>query len=256
MTRDNFTQRREGAKKSYGSKCSISSQNVSGLAALREIPVTQERQEFFTQRRKGAKRRNQSEYWRLFRHAVGDTLNTVFDQVVAKVDQEAQSFVHEAQIRQDLFAVHSIECRDRFYFHNYAVVDDQVGAKAFVEHDPVPGNRYGYLPFHKVTVFAQFMRQRDFIHDFKDARSKCGVQVVGDFDNASRDFILFHTGKPALLSSPCEAKNISARAEGFMPEREDAKKRSEAKRQISSHDRSGLAALREISATEKQSWQR
>ena len=153
-----------------------------------------------------------------------------------------------------------IECRDRFHFHDHAIVDDQVGAKAFVEPDPIPRDRNRYLSFHGVAVFAQFMRKQDFVYDFEDARPQPGVQAVGSVNDHSRDFILFHRAKLVLLLPACEAKNFSAvlslrensatqsQEKFFTPTREDAKEVVKSKSLVPSLDLGAFASLREISA--------
>src|SRR5437899_7416958 len=90
-----FTLRRQGAKKESQSKSTIRSLDLSGFAPLREISAIQGRKEFFTLRRKGAKRRNRSKHQRFFRHAIGDPPNAVLDHVLAEMDKEAKSFMHQ-----------------------------------------------------------------------------------------------------------------------------------------------------------------
>jgi hypothetical protein len=186
--------------------------NLSALASLREISALQSHEGSFTLRREGAKRSDNSKDWRFFGHTIGDALNAMLDQVFAEIDKEAESLIHQPQIGQDLFAVDRIERCNRFDFHNYAIVDDQVSAEAFVEPDSIPCDRNNYLPFHGVAVFAQFMRKQDFVYDFEDAGPEPGVQAVGRVNDHSRDFILFHTAKLVLLLLICEAKNPSAAA--------------------------------------------
>jgi hypothetical protein len=255
-----FTLRREGAKKAFQSKSTIPFLDLSGSASLRETSAIQGREEFFTLRRKDAKRRNQSKHQRFFGHTIGDALNAMLDHVLAEINKEAKSFIHQPQIGQDLFAVDGIERSDRFHFHDHEIIDDQISAETFVEPDPIPRDRNRYLSFHGVAMFAQFMRKQHFVYDFEDARPEPSMQAVGSADNQSRDFILFHTTKLVLLLPACEAKNLSAvaslrdtsatqfRKEFFTPRREGAKKAFESKHRISSLDLSGLAALRETSA--------
>src|SRR5205823_920002 len=106
---DSFTRRRQGAKKAFQSKSPVSSLDLSGFASLREHSPIQGREEFLTRRRKAAKRRSQSKHQRFCRHAIGDALDSMLDHVVAEVDEEAESFIHQPQIGQNLFAVNRIE---------------------------------------------------------------------------------------------------------------------------------------------------
>jgi hypothetical protein len=255
-----FTLRRQGAKEAFESNHRISFRNLSGFASLREPSTIQGRQEFFTLRRKDAKRRNQSKHQRFFGHSIGDALNAVLDHVLAEIDEEAKSFIHQPQIGQDLFAVDRIQRSDRFQLHDHEIIDDQIGAETFVEPDPIPRDRNSYLSFHGVAVLAQFMRKQDFVYDFEDAWPEPSVQAVGSVNDHSRDFILFHRAKLVLLLPACEAKNLSAVAslrgissmqsqeESFTLKGECTKKTFESKTPISSQDLSGLASLREISA--------
>ncbi len=255
-----FTLRREGAKEGYQSKSSVASLDLSGFALLRETSPTQGRNEFFPLRRKDAKRRNQSKHQRFFGHTIGDALNAVLDHVLAEINKEAKSFIHQPQISQDLFAVDRIERSDRFQLHDHEIIDDQIGAETFVEPDPIPRDRNRYLSFHGVAMFAQFMRKQDFVYDFEDAWPEPRVLPVGSVNNQSRDFILFHRAKLALLLPACEAKNFSAvvslrdtpsmqsQEESFTLRYEGVKKAYESKSPISSLDLRGLASLREISA--------
>jgi hypothetical protein len=255
-----FTLRHEGAKEASESKHRISSRNLSGLVSLREPSPIQNREKIFTLRRKDATRRNQSKHQRFFGHTIGDALNAVLDHVLAEINKEAKSFIHQPQISQDLFAVDRIERSDRFQLHDHEIIDDQIGAETFVEPDPIPGDRNRYLSFHGVAMFAQFMRKQDFVYDFKDAWPEPSVQAVGSVNDHSRDFILFHRAKLALLLPACEAKNFSAavslrgtssmqsQEESFPLKGECTKKTFESKTPISSQDLSGFASLREISA--------
>jgi hypothetical protein len=252
-----FTLRGQAAKKAFQSKSTIPFLDLSALASLREDSTIQGRKEFFTLRRKDAKRRNQSKYERFFGHTIGDALNAVLDHVLAEIDKEAKSFIHQPQIGQDLFAVDRIERSDRFQFYDNEIVDDQIGAEAFVEPDPIPRDRNRHLSFHRVAMFAQFMRKQDFVYDFEDAWPEPSVQAVGSVNDHSCDFILFHRAKLVLLLPACEAKNFNAivplrrtsatqsEEKVFTPRREDAKEVFKPKSPVSSLDLSGFASLRE-----------
>src|SRR6266566_3658620 len=256
--------------------------NLSGFASLRETSAIQSRKEFLTLRRKDAKKKDtsngrisisnlsglaplrdtSSKHQSFFGHAIGDALNAVLDHVLAEINKEAESLIHQPQIGQDLFAVDRIERSDRFQLHDHEIIDDQIGAEAFVEGDSIPCDRNNYLSFHGVAVFAQFMRKQDFVYDFEDAWPEPSVQAVGSVNNQSRDFILFHRAKLVLLLPACEAKNFSALAflrgtsttqsqeDSFTLRRKGAKEAPESKHRISSRNLSGFASLRETSATQ------
>src|SRR5947199_2828708 len=96
---------------------------LSVFASLREASATQGREEFFTPRRQGAKRRNRSKYQRFFGHTIGDALNAVLDHVLAEINKEAKPFIHQPQIGQNLFAVDGIERSDRLQLHDHKIID-------------------------------------------------------------------------------------------------------------------------------------
>src|SRR5438552_13084661 len=50
------------------------------------------------------------------------------------------------------------------------------------------------------------MYERHFVHNFEDAWPETGVQPEGRIDDHGSDFILFHSSKPALLSTAGERK--------------------------------------------------
>jgi hypothetical protein len=186
----------------------------------------------------------------------------MLNQMLAEIDKEAESLVHEAQIGQDLLAVDRIERSDRFQLHDHEIIDDEISAETFVEPDPIPRDRNSYLSFHGVAAFAQFMRKQDFVYDFEDAWPKPSMQPIGGVNDHSRDFILFHRTKLVLLPPACEAKNPSAFAslretsatqseeKFFTLRREGAKEAFKTKSLISTPDLSGFAPLRETSVTQ------
>ena len=255
--KESFSPRREGAKRTDRSNGQISVSSLSALASLRETSARQSQEESFALRREGAKRRNKSKHQTLFGHAIGDALNAVLDQVFAEVDKEPQSLIHQPQIGQDLFAVDRIERDDRFHLHDHEIIDDQVGAEAFVEPDSIPRDRNSYLSFHGVAVFAQFMRKQDFVYDFEDAWPEPGVQAVSSVNDLSRDLILFHTAKLVLLRPVCEAQNPSSvtslretsatqsQKESFSLRREGAKRTETSNGRISVSNLCALAPLGE-----------
>src|SRR5687767_10804552 len=202
-----ITQRRKDAKGR------TKAQNLCAFAPLRDTSYSERRRLFSGQ-------------------TVSDAPNPIFDQVLAEVDEKSESFVHQAQIGQNLFAVNWIKRGDRFHFHEQAIVYDQVRAKAFVEPDSIPSDRNRDLSLHDVAMLAQFVRERDFVNDFKYSGPETGVQAVGRVNDVGGNIIFFHAGKPAPFTSPNEAKNLCAFAPlrepspYFSQRRKDAKKRA------------------------------
>lgn len=200
-----ITQRRKDAKEG------TQTENLCAFAPLRDTPRLEGR--------------------RLFGgHTVRDAFDSVLNQVLAEVDEKPEPLVHQPQVGQDLFAMNRIESGDRLHFYQDAVVDDQIGPKAFVEPDYVPRDRNRNLSLNQVAVLSQLMRERDFVNDFKYSGPETGVQAVGRVNDVGGNIIFFHAGKPAPFTSPNEAKNLCAFAPlrepspYFSPRRKDAKK--------------------------------
>ncbi|HYJ07082.1 MAG TPA: hypothetical protein VEX43_18270 [Chthoniobacterales bacterium] len=182
-----FTQRRKGAKGG------IKTQNLCAFAPLRASSAPHsKRRRFFVG------------------HAVGNAFDPILDQVLAEINENSKAFVHQPQVGQNLLAVNRIERSDRFHFHEHAIIDDKVGSKAFVEPESIPRDRNRDLSFHNVAMLAQFVRERDFVNDFKYSGPETGVQAVGRVNDVGGNIIFFHAGKPAPFTSPNEAKNLCA----------------------------------------------
>jgi hypothetical protein len=180
-----LTQRRQGAKKKH-------LQNLCAFASLREIlRLKSKRRSFVGQ-------------------AVHNTLDPMLDQVVPEIDEETESFIHQPQIGEHLFAVDCVKRCDRFHFHDYTTIDNQVRPKPFVEPESVPSDRNRDLSFDWIAVFAQFMCEGNFVHDLENAWPKPTVEPVGSIDDLCCDFIFFHVGKPAPLLLSHEAKKLAS----------------------------------------------
>jgi hypothetical protein len=218
-----FTQSRQGAK---GNKPI----RLGAFASLREISSFK------------SKRRD------VVGHPVGNAFDAMLDQVVAEIDEETESFIHQPQISEYLLAVDCVKRRDRFHFHDYTIIDDQVRPKPFIEPDPIPCDWNRDLSFHQIAMFAQFMCEGNFVHDLEDTWPEPSVEPVGSVDDQCCDFIFFHVGKPAPRLPSREAKKNSDSLPGtrtfLTRRRKDAKKNDKSKRL------SAFASLRAISGPE------
>jgi hypothetical protein len=141
----------------------------------------------------------------------------MFDEVLAEVDEQTQSFVHQPQIGKNLFTMDWVQRRDGFHFHQDAIVDDEVRAKAFIEPHPIPYDRNRNLSFDEIAVFAQFVGEGNFLHDLENARTEPAVKPVGSIYDPCWDFIFFHA--PSLCFPANGAK------QKITQRRQDAKKR-------------------------------
>ena len=92
---------------------------------------------------------------RLRGKAIDDALDPVFEVDLAEVDQQPQTPLAQAELRQDLFAVHWNQLLHRFQFHDHLVLDQQIGTKAFIEFQFVVPDPNGCLALNLQSLFAQ-----------------------------------------------------------------------------------------------------
>ena len=128
-----------------------------------------------------------------FRHAVRDSLDSIFDERLSKIDQEAQSAVAQAEVREQLFRRDGWECFNRLQFNDEFVLDDQVSTEAFLENKLIINDGDRHLPLDSQPVFAEFVSKCDFVHGFKQAWPERRVNLVRGIDDDRSDLIFVHT---------------------------------------------------------------
>lgn len=128
----------------------------------------------------------------VFNRAVDDALNPVFQPHLAEVEKETNLFSAQAQIGQNLFGMNGGQGFNGFQFYNNFVLNQQVGAKAFVEGQVIILDGDGPLPFHAQSAFFQFVSQHNFVDRLQQARAEFGMNVKRGVENSLRNVISFH----------------------------------------------------------------
>jgi hypothetical protein len=70
---------------------------------------------------------------RIFFESVDNPPDAIFNECPLEVDEQAQSLVSKAKIRQQLFLVNRGEEFDGFHFHDHLVLDNYVGAESSID---------------------------------------------------------------------------------------------------------------------------
>ncbi len=66
---------------------------------------------------------------------------------------------------------------NRFQFDYHAIANNQVGAKSFLETDPVIHNAHRLLALHGKAALLQLMLKRNFVHSLQQPRPKRRMHV-------------------------------------------------------------------------------
>ena len=73
--------------------------------------------------------------------SVDNTRDAVFDERHLEVDEQPQTLVSEAKVRQELFLVNRSEKLDGFHLHDHLVFDNHVGAESGINTDVLVDHR-------------------------------------------------------------------------------------------------------------------
>jgi hypothetical protein len=96
----------------------------------------------------------------------------------------------DTQVREHLLLVDGGELLDRFEFDKNEMVDDQIGAKADVESQVIPNQRYGLFPLDGEPALGQLVSENRLIDRLQQPWPKPSMYVNGHFDDRSAQFIV------------------------------------------------------------------
>jgi len=109
-----------------------------------------------------------------------------------EIDEQAQTLVSKAKIRQQLFLVNWGEEFDGFHFHDDLVLHNHVGAESSIDTDILVDHRNRLLARCTKTSAIQFVSQNCIVNGFEESRTKRGMDTVGSVDNFLGDGIFSH----------------------------------------------------------------
>ena len=127
-------------------------------------------------------------WWQL----VGHALQAVLEEYEAEVDQQAEPFVGEAKVGEELFPVHGKVLLDGLQFDDDRILDNKVGAEAFLEFDAIVTDRHRHLATNAQATAFETVTEEDFIDGLEEAGSEIGVQFVGLIHDDARDVVEVH----------------------------------------------------------------
>ena len=127
-----------------------------------------------------------------FWESVDNPRDALFDERHLKVDEQAQTLVGEAKIRQQLFLVNWSEKFDGLHFHDHLVLDNHVGPKASVDADVFINYRNRLLANSPEAPASQLKCQDRIINGFEEAGTERGVNTKGGVDDFLGDGVLSH----------------------------------------------------------------
>jgi hypothetical protein len=147
---------------------------------------------------------------RIVFEAVDNTRDAIFDERHLKVDEQAQTLVGEAKIRQQLFLVNWSEKFDGLHFHDHFVLDNHVGPKSSIDADVFINYRNRLLAHCPEAPAPQLKCQDRIINGFEKTGTERGVNTIGGVDDFLGDGVLSHNIRlqflakdDAMLSRDC-----------------------------------------------------
>lgn len=75
--------------------------------------------------------------WFTRSRGVNDSTKPLFECGAAKIDEQTNGQIHQAEICEQLLGMHRCEVLNRLNFDHNTTVDQQVYAKSFLEHHPI-----------------------------------------------------------------------------------------------------------------------
>jgi hypothetical protein len=135
----------------------------------------------------------------------GQSIHNAFDAVLqmdfTEVDQQPKPPVAQPKLGEQLFAVNFGELLNGFEFNDYLVLDQQVGAEAFVKFQIIVTDGNRNLTLHTQPQFLQFVGERHFIYGLQQSGAGAGVNFERSVKNQFGQFI-FGQGSDLVLHRP------------------------------------------------------
>jgi len=123
------------------------------------------------------------------REPVYDSVNAVFDEDLAEIDEQPKAFIAQAKVGENLLLMHRGDLFNGLQLDDDLVFHHQVGTKAFIEMDVVVDDGNGLLADDVKASKDQFMGQDGLIDRFEEPWAKSLVDVEGGINDVAREFI-------------------------------------------------------------------
>lgn len=149
-------------------------------------------------------RRDAATQRRLFRQTIHGAHYTVFHQRGPEVQEIAQTQVGESEVGLYLFPMYGRDGLDGLEFQNDQILDDEVGAKTFVEDQVAEANRHGNLTLNFQSRLDEKLCQYSFVNRLEQAGSEFAVYRECGFDDAGSNGVLVHAPEFRAPVPPCD----------------------------------------------------
>ena len=136
---------------------------------------------------------------RSFSEAVDDSSDASFDKDDVEVDEEAEAFVSQFQMGQELLFVYWRDGLHGFEFHDDLVLHNQVCIEAGINTNGLIDHRNSLLAKDTQSSLFQFIRQSCLVNRFQQTWTQSGMHAKRCIDDVACDLVLIH-GDSVYLS--------------------------------------------------------
>jgi hypothetical protein len=128
-----------------------------------------------------------------------ESAQAVLQQSGMEIEKQADAQAAHAEIGQDLRVVCRHKLGNRFDFNDHLVIDENVGAEAFVELDALVCDRNSDLPLKGDSSLRQLMTQAALVYGFQHTRTGGPMHLYGEANDLLGQF----TRKQHTALPPC-----------------------------------------------------
>ena len=133
--------------------------------------------------------------------AVDDATDAFLERGSAKIHQDAERKIEQAQIGQHLFAMDRRESLHRFELDDQFAINKQIGAKSFIKCSALISERDRKLPLDQKPSLFDGVRKDRFVHRFEQTRTETLMKPEPAIDDETCHFINIHIN--SFLVSLC-----------------------------------------------------
>jgi hypothetical protein len=123
------------------------------------------------------------------REVVHDTTQTFFESCRAEVDEETDLEIREAEIREELFAVHCREFLHGLDLDDHAVIDQQINPECVREQQAFVFEAEDFLSLDFESSLHEHASQYEFVNRFQQSRPKRSMNLNRRIDDRARNLV-------------------------------------------------------------------
>lgn len=92
---------------------------------------------------------------------IRDSMDSIFHQRLAKIEQQAKTQIHHAKVGENLFLMYRGQGFKGLQLKKHTILNDQVSTKAELDFEAVPNQGYRFFTLDAQSAFGQFMSEDD-----------------------------------------------------------------------------------------------